>query len=107
MRAEWWRWLSLGGNRTKRFASNKAAELAVAPEPAQRVLAIDLLPSRRPGEPDRSAAFTSGISRSISVAEAMINDAIQSCAKCFAQRPAGRGALPNVGSSASRRQRTS
>src|SRR5690242_16737580 len=33
-----------------------AAELAVAPEPAQRMLAIDRLPSRRPGEPDRSAA---------------------------------------------------
>ena len=30
-----------------------AAELAVAPEPAQRMLVVPLLGSRRPGEPDR------------------------------------------------------
>src|SRR4051812_42219007 len=32
-----------------------AAELAVAPEPAQQVFPIVPAPSRRPGEPDRSA----------------------------------------------------
>ena len=38
---------------------NGRAELAVAPEPAQQVLAIHPVGSRRPGEPDRSAAGVS------------------------------------------------
>ena len=58
-----------------------AAELAVAPEPAQQALAIHPLSSRRPGEPGRSAPFTFDITPATAQPDAGHNETVQSRAE--------------------------